>query len=457
MARQVNVVERTDIHPKVRLVAKPSSGLTGTVSIPGDKSISHRAILLGAMAVGETRVTGLLEAEDVLSTIAATRLLGASVERSKGGEWRVWGVGTGGFHEPDNVIDCGNSGTGARLLIGAVSTVPIVATFTGDRSLRSRPMQRVIDPMQRFGARIQARDGGRLPLTVRGASNAVPLVYELPVPSAQVKTAVMLAGLSAPGETCVVEPVATRDHTERMLGAFGASIRIEELAQGKAIFVEGHAELVGQRVAVPGDPSSAAFLAAAAAITSDSDVVLPGIGINPTRAGIFATLREMGTRIECLNERLEGGERVADLRVRGSCLKGVEVPSERAPSMIDEYPVLSVVASVAEGTTVMRGASELRVKESDRITAMVEGLRTCGVEVTEYSDGLAVHGKGPGSVHGDAICASYLDHRIAMSFLCLGLAANNPVGVDDASPIATSFPEFVDKVTEVGAAITSAP
>lgn len=436
--------------PAAPMTARPSGPLRGTAAVPGDKSISHRALILGALAVGETRITGLLEGEDVLRTAAALRLLGAEIVRHGPGAWSVHGVGVGGLLEPEAVIDCGNSGTGVRLLMGAVATCPIAATFTGDASLVSRPMGRVTEPLALFGAEAHGRSGGRLPMTLLGARDPVPVRYASPVASAQVKSAVLLAGLAAPGETAVIEARATRDHTERMLGAFGARVSVEDTPEGRAVTVGGHAELSPAAIAVPRDPSSAAFPVCAALVVEGSDVLVPGVSLNPTRAGLFDTLREMGADLAFENPREEGGEPVADLRARhGGALRGVEVPPERAPAMIDEYPVLCAVAAMAEGPTVMRGVEELRVKESDRIDAMATGLRLCGVRVEETRDTLTVFGAG--SAPGGARVASRLDHRIAMAHLVLGLAARAPVSVDDAGPIATSFPSFEGLMTSLGA------
>lgn len=440
-------------HP---LTARASDALSGTVTIPGDKSVSHRALIFGALAVGETRVTGLLEGEDVLATAAAMRAFGARVDRSADGVWTIHGVGTGGLGEPADVIDCGNAGTGVRLIMGMMATTPIAATFTGDASLRRRPMGRITGPLRLFGAQTLGRAGDLLPLTIRGAANPVPVEYRLPVPSAQVKSAVLLAGLNAPGETVVIEPEATRDHTERMLRGFGARVAVEETPEGRVIRLTGEPELLPQTIAVPRDPSSAAFPVAAALIVPGSEVLVPTIGLNPTRAGLYQTLAEMGADIAHENAREEGGEPVADLRVRHSALKGVEVPPERAPSMIDEYPVLACLAAFAEGATTMRGIGELRVKESDRIASTVAGLRACGVEVEEFEDGMIVHGRGADGVAGGGTVATHLDHRIAMSFLCLGLGSAAPVTVDDAAPIATSFPDFVPLMTRLGARIGEA-
>jgi 3-phosphoshikimate 1-carboxyvinyltransferase len=431
------------------MTARAGAALRGVAQVPGDKSISHRALILGALAVGETRITGLLEGQDVLDTAAAMRAFGAGVTRTGEGAWTVQGVGTGGFREPEDVIDCGNSGTGVRLIMGAMATTPITATFTGDASLRRRPMARVTEPLALFGARAFGRAGGRLPMTLVGAAEPVPVRYALPVPSAQVKSAVLLAGLNAPGETVVIEREPTRDHTERMLAAFGARLAVEAGPEGRVITLLGQPELRPARVAVPRDPSSAAFPVCGALIVPGSDIRVPGVSRNPTRAGLYATLREMGADIADLNPREEGGEPVADLHVRASALRGVETPPERAAAMIDEFPVLAAVAAFAEGRTVMRGVRELRVKESDRIEAMARGLAACGVRVEAEEDTLIVHGTG-GAVPGGATVAVQLDHRIAMSFLVLGLAARAPVTVDDAGPIDTSFPGFAAMLRGLG-------
>jgi 3-phosphoshikimate 1-carboxyvinyltransferase len=429
--------------------------LSGVAEVPGDKSISHRSLILGAMAVGETTITGLLEGQDVLDTAKAMRAFGAEVTDHGGGSWSVHGVGVGGFAEPENVIDCGNSGTGVRLIMGAMATSPITATFTGDASLNGRPMARITDPLALFGCQSVGRKGGRLPMTLVGAGDPVPVRYEVPVPSAQVKSAVLLAGLNTPGQTVVVEAEATRDHTERMLAGFGAEITVEQTDEGRVITLKGQPELKPQHIDVPRDPSSAAFPVCAALIVPGSDVLVPGIGLNPTRAGVFTTLREMGADLTYENEREEGGEPVADLRARFSPnLKGIEVPPERAASMIDEYPVLSVVAAFAEGQTVMRGVKELRVKESDRIDAMATGLRANGIEVEDGPDWWIVTGRGHGNVPGGATCASHLDHRIAMSFMILGMASQQPVQLDDGGPIATSFPIFEPLMQQLGAQVT---
>lgn len=434
--------------------ARATRGLSGTATVPGDKSISHRSLILGALSIGETKITGLLEGDDVLDTGRAMQAFGAQVERTGEGEWSVHGVGVGGFREPDQVIDCGNSGTGVRLIMGAMATCDVTATFTGDASLRSRPMGRITDPLELFGTRSYGRRGGKLPLTVVGAANPGPVKYTTPMPSAQVKSAVLLAALNAPGTTVVTEREATRDHTERMLTGFGASIVTERTADGNVITLIGQPELIAQSVAVPRDPSSAAFPVAAALLVEGSEITVPGVSLNPTRSGFYDTVREMGADVEFSNSREEGGEPVADLIVRFSALKGVEVPPERAASMIDEYPILTVLAANAEGKTVMRGVKELRVKESDRIDAMARGLEACGVTVEEGPDFMIVHGRGPGGVAGGAMVESRLDHRIAMSFLCLGLSTRDRVTVDDGSPITTSFPDFVNLMRGLGAEVT---
>ncbi|MBN2906407.1 MAG: 3-phosphoshikimate 1-carboxyvinyltransferase [Rhodobacteraceae bacterium] len=439
----------------IPMTARAAGPLRGTAIVPGDKSISHRALILGALSVGETHITGLLEGQDVLDTAHAMRAFGAEVTHLAPGEWVVNGVGVGGFAEPADVIDCGNSGTGVRLIMGAMATSPISATFTGDASLRGRPMGRVTDPLALFGAVAHGRAGGRLPMTVVGAAEPGAVRYTVPVPSAQVESAVLLAGLNAPGDTVVIEREATRDHTERMLAGFGATLRIEDTPEGRVITLTGQPELTPQTLAVPRDPSSAAFPVCAALITEGSDVLVPGIGLNPTRAGLFTTLREMGADLVYENEREEGGEPVADLRARFSPnMRGIEVPPERAPSMIDEYPILAVVAAFAQGPTTMRGIKELRVKESDRIAAMADGLRACGATVEDGEDWMIVQGLGAGGLPGGATCATHLDHRIAMSFLCAGLAAQQPVTVDDAGPIATSFPVFEPLMERLGAQLS---
>ena len=437
------------------MTAHKSGPLKGTALVPGDKSISHRALIFGAMAVGETTITGLLEGQDVLDTAKAMQAFGATVVQHGPGAWSVHGVGVGGFREPADVIDCGNSGTGVRLIMGCMATSPMTATFTGDASLRKRPMGRVTDPLSLFGAQAYGRTGGRLPMTIVGAANPVPVRYALPVASAQVKSAVLLAGLNTPGQTVVIEREPTRDHSERMLLGFGAQLSVEKTNEGNVITLTGQPELRPQVVAVPRDPSSAAFPVCAALIVEGSDIMVPGVSQNLTRNGLYLTLKDMGADIDFQNPRLEGGEPVADLRVRFSDnMRGIEVPPHRAPSMIDEYPILSVVAAFASGKTVMRGIKELRVKESDRIDAMARGLESCGVRVEEDADTLIVHGMGAGQVPGGATCKTHIDHRIAMAFLVLGMAAKKPVSVDDASPIATSFPIFDALMTGLGATLS---
>ena len=439
----------------IPMTSAKSGPLKGTASVPGDKSISHRALIFGAMALGETKIAGLLEGQDVLDTAKAMQAFGASVTRHGPGAWTVQGVGVGGFTEPGDVIDCGNSGTGERLIMGCMATTAMTATFTGDASLRKRPMGRVTDPLSLFGAAAYGRNGGRLPMTVVGAADPKPVRYALPVASAQVKSAVLLAGLNAPGETVVIEHEPTRDHSERMLLGFGAALTVEKTAAGNVITLAGRPTLKAQTVAVPRDPSSAAFPVCAALIVEGSDILVPGVSQNLTRNGLYLTLVEMGADIEFQNPRTEGGEPVADLRVRFSGdMTGIEVPAARAPSMIDEYPVLSVVAACATGRTVMRGIKELRVKESDRIDAMARGLEACGVRIEEDEDTLIVHGMGAGNVPGGAVCKTHIDHRIAMSFLVLGMAAQKPVSVDDASPIATSFPLFEGLMAGLGASLS---
>ncbi|MBI1182289.1 MAG: 3-phosphoshikimate 1-carboxyvinyltransferase [Alphaproteobacteria bacterium] len=427
------------------------TGLHGRYAAPGDKSISHRALMLGGLAVGETRISGLLEGEDVLATARAMRQFGASVERDGDGAWTVRGVGVGGLRAPSDVVDLANAGTGVRLLMGVAATHPFTTVFTGDASLRRRPMERVMAPLRQMGARFTAAEGGRLPLTVEGARMPLPLRYEVPVPSAQVKSAVMLAGLNAPGRTIVVERQRTRDHTENMLRHFGATVSVE----GAVISLDGQPELRGAALAVPGDPSSAAFPLVAALVTEGSEVTVTGISVNPLRAGLFETLAEMGASLDIANRRIEGGEPVADVTARSSSLRGVDVPPERAPSMIDEYPVLAVAAAFAEGRTVMRGLGELRVKESDRIAAMAAGLAANGVAVEELEDGLVVEGR-PGDVAGGGTVETFMDHRIAMSFLVLGCASREPVTVDEDAMIATSFPGFAGLMAAAGARLEAA-
>jgi 3-phosphoshikimate 1-carboxyvinyltransferase len=439
----------------IPMTSHKCTGLSGVVEVPGDKSISHRSLIFGAMALGKTEISGLLEGQDVLDTAKAMEAFGASVTNHGDGNWAVHGVGVGGFSEPDGVIDCGNSGTGVRLIMGAMATHDMTATFTGDASLNKRPMARVTDPIALFGAEAYGRKGGRLPMTIVGAKHPVPVRYTVPMPSAQVKSAVMLAGLNAPGETVIIEKEATRDHTERMLVGFGAEVDVEITAEGRVITLRGYPELKPQTISVPRDPSSAAFPVCAALITEGSDILVPNIGLNPTRAGLYTTLREMGADLVFENERLEGGEPVADLRAKFSPnMKGIEVPPERAASMIDEYPILSVVASFAEGDTIMRGVKELRVKESDRIDAMAKGLRANGMDIDEGEDWWIIHGKGMGNVPGGGLAETFLDHRIAMSFLILGMGSEKPVHIDDGGPIVTSFPNFEPLMSALGAKLT---
>jgi 3-phosphoshikimate 1-carboxyvinyltransferase len=438
------------------LTSGTAGRLSGICRVPGDKSLSHRALILGGLAIGRTRVSGLLEGEDVLCTAGAMRALGAGVTRQADGEWLVSGVGIGGLQEPDTLLDMGNSGTGARLVMGAVAGHDITAFLTGDASLRRRPMARVTEPLSRMGAKIVAREGGRLPLALTGASAPLPIAYASPVASAQVKSAILLAGLSAPGETTVIEPLASRDHTENLLRHFGASVTSTPTNEGgRRITVTGQPELKAGDIVIPGDPSSAAFPAVAALLLPQSEITIEGVGINPLRAGLFETLSEMGADITFANRRIEGGEPVADLVIRGGALKAVTVPAARAPSMIDEYPILAVAAAFAKGRTVMHGLAELRVKESDRLSAIAKGLSDCGVAVTIEGDTLIVEGNG-GRVRGGAMVASALDHRIAMSFLMLGMAAEKPVTIDDGATIATSFPGFVALVNGLGGSIAEA-
>jgi 3-phosphoshikimate 1-carboxyvinyltransferase len=434
------------------LTARPGGPLRGRVRAPGDKSISHRALILAALASGETAIEGLLEGDDVIRTAHAMGQFGASVTREGVGRWRV--AGRGGFGEPDNVVDCGNSGTGARLIMGAAAGFPIAAAFTGDQSLRGRPMMRILRPLAQMGAAYICREGGRLPLSLKGGGLKA-ISYRLPEPSAQVKSAVLLAGLNAAGVTEVIEPEATRDHTERMLRAFGATVDVEGRADGRHIRLAGGQALTGAAIRVPGDPSSAAFPLVAALITRGSEVTVEGVLLNPLRAGLFVTLQEMGADLAISNERDDGGERVGDVTARFSSLKGVAVPAERAPSMIDEYPILAVAAAYAEGPTVMRGIGELRVKESDRIAMMAAGLEACGVGVEEEPEGLIVVGTARANhrVAGGGLVRSHGDHRIAMSHLVLGLGAEQAVAVDEPGMIATSFPGFGALMAGLGADI----
>ena len=439
------------------ITAYPCDDLHGRIRVPGDKSISHRALMLGALAAGETEIGGLLEAEDVLATARIMGQLGAEVERGDDGLWRIRGRGLGGLVEPDDVLDMGNSGTGARLLMGLLAGHPIRAVVTGDASLRSRPMERAAAPLRLMGARIEAREGCRLPLTLTGSADPLPIRYESPVASAQVKSAVLLAGLNAAGETAVIEKAATRDHTERMLAHFGAEVTRAETEAGQEVRVTGQPELKPARIRVPADPSSAAFPTVAALLVPGAELLVEEVGLNPLRSGLYETLQEMGANIVQENPRELGGEPVADLRLRASSLTGVEVPAERAPRMIDEYPVLAMAAACAEGRSVMHGLGELRVKESDRLAAVAAGLAACGVEVEEGRDSLTVTGCGGRPPGGNpAPIPTHLDHRIAMSFLVLGLAAERPVTIDDGDPIRTSFPDFLPLLSGLGARLEEA-
>ena len=438
------------------LRAAPHGALSGAACLPGDKSISHRALMLAGMAVGESRVEGLLEGEDVLATAQALRAMGVELERVGDGSWRVWGVGVGGLAEPAQVLDMGNAGTGARLLMGLLAGHGFTSFLSGDASLCSRPMRRVMEPLGRMGASFVARSGSRLPLALTGRTDLLPIVYESPVASAQVKSAVLLAGLHAPGATSVVEQLASRDHSERMLAAMGAEVTVEAIpGGGRRVTIAGQPELRPQSFVVPGDPSSAGFPTVAAAAAAGSQVRLRGVGLNPLRTGLYATLREMGADLVVEDERVAGGEPVGDLVIRGGELAGVEVPADRAPSMIDEYPILAVAAAFARGATTMRGLSELRVKESDRLGTMAAGLAACGVKVTVEGDDLIVEGGGRPA--GGAAIDAKLDHRIAMSFLVLGGLATAPVTVAGAEAIETSFPGFADLMNGLGAAIGPVP
>jgi 3-phosphoshikimate 1-carboxyvinyltransferase len=435
-------------------VARRSQALKGVARVPGDKSISHRSFMFGGLASGETRITGLLEGEDVMRTGEAMKAMGARIEK-KDGEWIINGVGNGCLLEPEAPLDFGNAGTGSRLTMGLVGTYDMETTFIGDASLSGRPMGRVLGPLRQMGVQVlKAAPGDRMPITLRGPKHAAPITYRVPMASAQVKSAVLLAGLNTPGVTTVVEPVMTRDHTEKMLQGFGANLTVETDEQGvRHIFIEGQGKLSGQTVRVPGDPSSAGFPLVAALIVPGSDITIENVLMNPTRTGLLLTLQEMGGRIDILNPRSAGGEDVADLRVRSSDLKGVAVPASRAPSMIDEYPVLAVAASFAEGETLMQGLEELRVKESDRLAAVARGLEANGVDCTEGEATLAVRGRPGGKGLGGGTVTTHLDHRIAMSFLVLGLATEKPVTIDDQAMIATSFPEFMGLMKGLGAEI----
>jgi len=442
-------------------VSTKANALKGRAQVPGDKSISHRALIMGALAVGETRITGLLMGEDVLRTAAVMGALGAKVEQSKDAQgaplWQVWGRGIGGLSEPADILDMGNSGTSARLIAGLLSAYPFTSFMTGDASLRRRPMDRVTKPLSQTGAKFITRAGGRLPMAISGTPLPMPLTYNSPIASAQVKSAVMLAGLHAPGITTVTEPTASRDHTERMFRYFGVDVGVKTgLPGGEAgdsaykVTVKGRPELAGRPINVPADPSSAAFLVVAALLVPGSHLILPNIGINPLRTGLFDTLREMGADIAYTNTRDAAGEPVADVEVKHSALKGVTVPASRAPSMIDEYPILAVAAACADGVTRMEGLAELKVKESDRLAVMANGLAACGVSATAEGDTLTVRG---GRVKGGATIQVHLDHRIAMSFLTLGMVSDQSIAVDDASAIATSFPDFLALMNGLGAKI----
>jgi 3-phosphoshikimate 1-carboxyvinyltransferase len=434
------------------LSARRAGPLKGRVRVAGDKSISHRALILGALAVGKCSISGLLEGDDVLNTAKAVAALGAAANRRGVGEWEIHGVGIGGFAQPVRSLDFGNSGTGCRLMLGAVAGCPITVIFDGDASLRRRPMRRVLEPLLRMGARADSTADGRLPVTLTGAGDPIPIVVEPLVPSAQVKSAVLLAGLSAPGQTVVIETDATRDHTEKMLAYFGAEVRVEpegDLGRGRRVTLDGRPELVPRPIVVPADPSSAAFPLVSAILTAGSDIILDGVMMNPLRTGLLTTLAEMGASIERIDTRTEGGEEVADLRIRSGVLRGVDVPAYRAPAMIDEYPILAVAASFAEGETRMRGLKELRVKESDRLAATAAMLRVNGVEVEIQGDDLIVRGRG--RVPGGGEVTTHMDHRIAMSGLVMGLASERPIQIDDAAFIATSFPGFADLMRLLGA------
>ena len=436
----------------IPMSSKRVTNLRGQAKVPGDKSISHRSLILGALSVGQTKIHGLLEGQDVIDTAKAMSSFGALVEKHENGYWTVDGFGVGGFAEPEKVIDCGNSGTGVRLIMGAMSTTDITATFTGDASLNRRPMARITEPLNLFGAKTFGRRLGKLPITVVGAASAVPITYQTPVASAQIKSAILFAGLNTAGETTVIEKEKTRDHTERMLQGFGAEVETETTSKGHIIKVKGYPELLPQEIKVPRDPSSAAFPVCAALITEGSDVLVPNIGLNPTRSGLFETLKEMNANITFENESFQGGEPVADIRAKFSPnMIGIDVPPERAASMIDEYPILSVVASFAKGKTVMREVNELRVKESDRIDAMAKGLRCNGLSIQEGEDWWSVEGREIDGVKGGGLCETFLDHRIAMSFLILGMASKSSVKIDDSSTITTSFPIFESLMAELGA------
>ncbi|BBC80447.1 3-phosphoshikimate 1-carboxyvinyltransferase [Acetobacter orientalis] len=445
-------------HPVVRSlrVCRLGTALTGTVAVPGDKSISHRALMFSALAEGETRIVGLLEGEDVLRTAQAMRALGARITRENDGRWHVHGCGLGALHEPADVLDMGNSGTAARLLSGLLASHGIMSVMTGDASLRRRPMKRVMDPLAATGATFLAREGGRLPLAIKGSATPAPLTYRLPVASAQVKSAVLLAGLNAQGQTQVEEPVPTRDHTENMLRHFGAHVTVEETPEGgRIVRLEGKPRLIARDVTVPGDPSSAAFVLVAALLVPGSDVIMTNVGLNPLRTGLFTTLREMGARLDVTNERTEGGEPVGDLRVQASSLQAVDVPADRAASMIDEYPILAVAAAYATGISRFRGVEELRVKESDRLASTVALLEKNGVRTKVDGNDLIIYGT-QGAIPGGGVVETHMDHRLAMSASVLGLVAENPVDIDDTVFIDTSFPGYFALFNNLGAGFAAA-
>lgn len=447
----------SNTHIPRRVAVKTSGPLLGEAPVSGDKSISHRALLLGTLAVGETRISGLLEAEDVLNTASAMRAYGAVVKRQGPGLWSVHGVGVGGLSAPTEPLDFGNSGTGSRLVMGIAATTPVISVFTGDSSLRRRPMKRVLDPLTHFGASYEAEPGGLMPVTLTGAGPALAIDYEVTVASAQVKSALLFAALNATGRSRISQRALTRDHTEKMLAAFGADITVEPLSGGgEVISLMGEAELSPCALDVPRDPSSAAFPLVAGLLVPGSAVSTPGVLLNVRRTGLFDALRAMGAEITVSNLRQSGGEEIGDVAVRFSALRGIEVPPEGAPAMIDEYPILAVAAAFAEGRTVMRGLEELRVKESDRLSAIVAGLRANGVTVEELEDGLIVEGRGADGVPGGGMVETHMDHRIAMSFLVMGMAARAPVAVDDVAMIATSFPEFEGLMTNLGASFEAA-
>ena len=436
----------------IPMSSKRVTNLRGHANVPGDKSISHRSLILGALSIGKTKIHGLLEGQDVIDTAKAMSSFGALVKKHKNGEWTVDGFGVGGFAEPEKVIDCGNSGTGVRLIMGAMSTSDVTATFTGDASLNKRPMARITEPLNLFGAKTFSRRDGKLPITVVGSEAPIPITYQTPVASAQIKSAILFAGLNSPGTTTVIEKEKTRDHTERMLKGFGANIISEQTSEGNIIKLEGYPELKAQEIRVPRDPSSAAFPVCAALITEGSDILVPNIGLNPTRSGLFDTLKEMNANITFENENSQGGEPVADIRAKFSPdMRGIDVPPERAASMIDEYPILSVVAAFAKGKTMMRDVHELRVKESDRIDAMAKGLKSNGLKIEEGEDWWSVEGREIDGVNGGGLCETFLDHRIAMSFLVMGMASKRAVTIDDSSPITTSFPSFESLMAQIGA------